>query len=129
MTNPHGSFIWYELITTDADAAGKFYHDVVGWAVGDSGQLDKQYAVLSINGTGIGGLMPLPPGAQESGMRPGWFGYIGVDDVDTSVDAIVAAGGECPYARHRYPRCRSHGNGRRSAGYRLLCDARRERRD
>ena len=31
MPNKHGDFIWYELLTSDADAAQRFYGDVVGW--------------------------------------------------------------------------------------------------
>ena len=38
MGNPKGDFIWYELLTSDADAAQRFYCDVVGWKVSDSGQ-------------------------------------------------------------------------------------------
>ena len=26
-----GEFVWYELMTTDPEAAKKFYSDVVGW--------------------------------------------------------------------------------------------------
>ena len=28
---PKGHFSWYELMTSDTKAAGKFYSDVVGW--------------------------------------------------------------------------------------------------
>ena len=31
MANQHGDFIWYELLTSDADAAARFYGAVVGW--------------------------------------------------------------------------------------------------
>jgi predicted enzyme related to lactoylglutathione lyase len=34
MTNKHGEFIWYELMTTDPDAARAFYEPVVGWKSG-----------------------------------------------------------------------------------------------
>ena len=30
MANHHGDFIWYELITPDADGARDFYQKVVG---------------------------------------------------------------------------------------------------
>ena len=32
-----GSFFWYDLMTTDVDAAQKFYGDVVGWGAQESG--------------------------------------------------------------------------------------------
>ena len=33
-----GSFIWYELMTSDATAAAKFYGAVVGWKIGAEGR-------------------------------------------------------------------------------------------
>jgi predicted enzyme related to lactoylglutathione lyase len=30
-----GSFIWYELMTPDANAAARFYGNVVGWKIAD----------------------------------------------------------------------------------------------
>jgi predicted enzyme related to lactoylglutathione lyase len=32
MFTPKGKFGWYELMTSDTKAAGKFYSDVVGWS-------------------------------------------------------------------------------------------------
>ena len=94
MPNPHGSFIWYELMTTDAAAAGRFYGEVVGWTVGERGVSGvSDYRIFSAGEAAVAGLMTLPAGAAEGGMRPGWFGYIGVDDVDAAVAGITAAGG------------------------------------
>ena len=31
MFTPKGKFAWYELMTSDTKAAGKFYSNVVGW--------------------------------------------------------------------------------------------------
>ena len=86
-------FIWYELLTTDPDAAASFYGALFGWTASDSGQDGMPYRLFNMNGVGVGGLMALPPGAVESGMRPGWQGYVSVADVDKSVAGIVAAGG------------------------------------
>ena len=92
MASDHG-FIWYELLTTDPDAAARFYGAVIGWTAADSGQGGMDYRFLSMNGIAIGGLMALPPGAEGAGMRPGWLGYVAVDDVDQGVAAFIAAGG------------------------------------
>ncbi len=35
MSNSHGRFVWYELLTTDLAAAQAFYGDVVGWGAHD----------------------------------------------------------------------------------------------
>ena len=93
MPNPHGSFIWYELMTTDTAAAGRFYADVVGWTVGESGSQVSDYRIFSAGDGGVAGMMALPAGAEQSGIHPGWFGYIGVDDVDAALAGITAAGG------------------------------------
>jgi uncharacterized protein len=93
MSSKPSHYIWYELMTTDADAAARFYGAVVGWSVVDSGQTDKAYGLWSMEGQPVGGLLTIPTGAGEQGMPPVWAGYLWVDDVDASVAGITAAGG------------------------------------
>jgi hypothetical protein len=92
--NPHGSFIWYELLTPDPDAAAAFYGEVIGWTAEPFGQPETDYRIFSAGKTGVAGHMKLPEGAEKSGLRPGWLGYVGVDDVDSAVAGIEAAGGK-----------------------------------
>jgi len=35
MSDLHGRFVWYELMTTDPGAAKAFYGEVVGWGTQD----------------------------------------------------------------------------------------------
>ncbi len=35
MIDSHGRFVWYELMTTDMEAATGFYTKVVGWGTQD----------------------------------------------------------------------------------------------
>jgi predicted enzyme related to lactoylglutathione lyase len=84
-------FIWYELITSDADAAAEFYGKVIGWSVQTSPF--PGYRFWNMGSTGIGGLLAIGPEAAAKGMRPAWFGYVAVADVDATVAAFVAAGG------------------------------------
>jgi predicted enzyme related to lactoylglutathione lyase len=86
-------FIWYELLTTDADAASAFYSNLVGWKIQDSGMPGMDYRALHAGGSMVGGLMTLPADAVASGMKPGWLGYISVPDVDKAIGEITAAGG------------------------------------
>ena len=123
MPNKHGDFIWYELLTTDPDAAAVFYGSVLGWDVNDSGQAGMDYRLLSIGGSDIGGLMALPPDALEAGMRPIWLGYIGVEDVDVAIDGITAAGGTVHMPATDIPGVGRLALARRSARCGILCDA------
>src|SRR5579859_1588844 len=85
-------FMWYDLVTTDPDAALSFYGAVTGWTAQPAGG-DKDYRVLSVGKTGIGGLMPLSAEMQAGGMKPAWLGYVGVDDVDAAAARLQKAGG------------------------------------
>ncbi len=99
MPNRHGEFIWYELLTDDSDGALQFYSRILGWQATDSGQPGMHYRILHARDedTGdrrdIGGLMQLTEEMSQSGARPVWLGYIGVDDVDQTVAYILTAGG------------------------------------
>jgi len=93
MPNLHGQFIWYELMTSDAPAATAFYGAVMGWRAQDSGNPDMAYTLLSAGDQQMAGLMALPPEASANGARPGWLGYIVVDDVDGYVQKVQYAGG------------------------------------
>src|SRR5690625_4135614 len=90
MRNPHGEWIWFELLTSDPDAAQAFYGNVVGWTIEASGMPDMDYRILHAGNGQTGGLMKMPAGMEPG---PTWLGYIGVDDVDESANAIANAGG------------------------------------
>ena len=88
------NFVWYELMTTDVKAAEGFYGKVVGWKPQDASQPTMAYTMFVVGETPVAGLMTLPPEACSAGARPGWIGYIGVDDVDAYADRVVKAGGQ-----------------------------------
>lgn len=92
MGNPKGDFIWYELLARDADAATRFYGDVVGWTVSDSGQPGMDYRLLDAGDGLAGGLMQITP--EMAGVQPVWLGYVAVPDVDAAVADWTAAGGQ-----------------------------------
>ena len=85
------AFFWYDLMTTDTDAAAVFYGDVVGWKTQDASQPGKPYTLFTVEGVAVAGLMPVPAEVKEA--HPVWMGYIGVEDVDASAAAIEKAGG------------------------------------
>lgn len=98
MADQHGDFIWYELLTSDADAAGNFYGKVVGWTSVSAGQPDMNYRFFSSGdgsdmADGVGGYMTITSDMAAGGAQPCWIGYIAVDDVDASVASILNSGG------------------------------------
>jgi hypothetical protein len=103
MPNPHGSFIWYELITRDPAAAARFYGEVVGWRVADSGVTGVDYRILSDERGQAGGVLAISETGCANGMRPVWLGYIGVDNVDSAVEAIASEGGTLHMGAHDIP--------------------------
>ena len=93
MANRHGDFIWYELLTSDTGAAERFYAAILGWRTRRAEGSHVEYRIFSKSEADVGGLMAIPLDAASSGMRPGWLGYIGVDNVDEIATAILADGG------------------------------------
>lgn len=103
MANKHGNFIWYELMTDDAEAAQNFYAAVVGWSSAPAGQNDMDYRQFSINKVIVCGLLPLTPEMTANGARSCWMGYIAVDDVDEAAASIEKAGGNIHMAPRDIP--------------------------
>ena len=98
-----GGFIWYELMTPDADAAGAFYRAVIGWSLGGRQQGEagaKDYRMLRRSDGGMaGGVLGLSADMLRHGARPMWVPYLRVADVDAAVAALVADGAALlPYA-------------------------------
>ncbi|HEY6481911.1 MAG TPA: VOC family protein [Steroidobacteraceae bacterium] len=84
-----GRFVWHELMTTDPDAAGTFYSNVVPWKTQPSGM--PSYTLWMSGDNRVGGLMSLPHDAD--GKPPRWMVYIGTPDVDASVATAQRLGG------------------------------------
>jgi len=85
------NFFWYDLATSDIEAARKFYCDVVGWSYQDNSQGGQSYGIFKVGDAGVAGLMPFPDGMAPP--HPVWNGYIAVEDVDTMARRIQEAGG------------------------------------
>lgn len=83
-----GTPVWYELSTTDLDAAQAFYRNVIGWSVGDSGMPGMDYRVARAGEDMVAGMM-LPP---APGIPPMWMIYFSVTNCDTAARAAARAG-------------------------------------
>ena len=84
---------WYELMTTDLDAASAFYAEVVGWTVHASTQPDEDYRQFTAGDVYVGGMMTLPPEAAKGGTGPQWNFYVNVGDADDRAKTFQEAGG------------------------------------
>jgi predicted enzyme related to lactoylglutathione lyase len=87
-TLANGKICYIEIPAVDIDRSADFYTKVFGWTTrkrGD-GHLAFDDATGQVSGTWVTGRPPSP--------TPGLFIYIMVDDVNVSIDAILANGGE-----------------------------------
>lgn len=91
MAVPNGQFIWHDLITSDIEAASRFYRDVVRWGTQKSaGPMD--YTMFTNKGAPLGGFVQVG-GGMGSG-PPHWLPYVGVEDVDQTADLAKELGGK-----------------------------------
>lgn len=91
MANPNtGRFTWHEVMTTDVDAAVKFYGALFGWTteVMDMGPAGK-YTLFMHGKIGVGGAM-----AGHDGVPSHWLTYVGTEDVVASATQITELGGK-----------------------------------
>ncbi len=82
-----GKFVWFALLTPDAQQAEKFYGGLFGW------EFSRQQTQTSIRNAGeeIGAIFQLPAEEQLSAR---WIGSLSVTDVAMAVEMTRTAGGK-----------------------------------
>ncbi|WP_406284580.1 VOC family protein [Embleya sp. NBC_00896] len=90
VVNEPGAVIWNELGTSDADAASTFLSAALGIRAEPMEGADGYYA-LNVDGRAVGGMQGLDP--LPTGTPSHWTTYFAVDDTDSTVDALIRAGG------------------------------------
>lgn len=101
MGTTHGAWVWYELMTTDADGAKAFYDKVVGWNIQTTHGESNDYGfIVNADGGMTGGLLHLTEEMCQHGARACWIGYLGANDVDESLKAVEEAGGKVLMPAH-----------------------------
>lgn len=94
MANRQGDFIWYELMTSDMDAARAFYKAVAGFEIGEASDMpDQDYRMIRYGADYVGGIMQLDAHMMAGGALPLWIAYIAADDVDATTRAVAEKGG------------------------------------
>ncbi|MCB9795024.1 MAG: VOC family protein [Alphaproteobacteria bacterium] len=78
-----GQFVWFDLLTPDAEASKAFYTDVVGWTLTP---FRPGYDMFTGGEGPLGGLETIQEG------QPRWLAYVDVEDVDASFGKALAAG-------------------------------------
>jgi predicted enzyme related to lactoylglutathione lyase len=89
----HGAFSWSELMTSDPQAALRFYQQLFGWTLEKMPMAQGDYHVVKTEGTSVGGIMKMPPRLRPAACgRPGGC-YVTVNDVDECARQATALGG------------------------------------
>lgn len=89
--NFNGNPCWYELGTSNLDAAGAFYSRILGWNIADSGMEGFDYRLARMGDSMVAGMMSLE--GQDSA-PPNWLIYFATDDCDRMAKDIAASGGK-----------------------------------
>jgi uncharacterized protein len=92
--NEPGALCWTELVTTDMNAAEKFYTQLFGWSAksGTDGGSTPPYTEFSVGGSAGAGMMAVQP--EWGKVPPHWTPYFMVADCDAAAQKAVAAGGK-----------------------------------
>jgi uncharacterized protein len=89
-----GTFCWFELATTDQNAAKNFYGSLFGWQANDVPMgPDGVYTMFGLEGRTAGAAYTLLPAMREQGVPPHWGIYVAATNVDETAAAAAAAGG------------------------------------
>jgi predicted enzyme related to lactoylglutathione lyase len=83
-----GKFVWHDLVTPDAQSAGKFYEQLFGWQV----EYQGQYAVVRNGDKLIAGILQVEP-ADGREREAVWIPSVSVTDVDAAAELVKANGG------------------------------------
>jgi predicted enzyme related to lactoylglutathione lyase len=92
--HPHGAPCWFELGTTDQNAAKQFYTQMFGWAVNDNPMGPTEvYTIFRLDGRDVASAYTLPAKLTEQGVPPHWGVYFAVADADESAAKVTELGG------------------------------------
>ena len=90
----HGHIHWNELNTWNAEQAKGFYAATLGWTCERFPMADGgDYTVCMMDGEPVAGIFEMRKELGMEGLPDHWFTYIAVDDVDTCIEGVAAAGG------------------------------------
>lgn len=86
-----GKIVWADLVTPNLAGAQAFYTGLFGWVIHDIHVGNTDYAVASVDGRPLAGLVQrtIPPGEQK---QSHWLTFLAVQNADTTVRTAAADG-------------------------------------
>jgi len=92
MGDVKSTFVWHDMMTTDAERSRAFYTGLLGWKTGEM-EIEAMgtYQMIQLGEEPIGGFMPLDP---SHGAPSHWLGYIAVASVDACCAKATELGGK-----------------------------------
>jgi uncharacterized protein len=89
-----GNFCWFELATSDQEAAKKFYGELFGWTANDFPMGPHgYYTMFQLRGRNVGAAYTLMPDQAKQGVPPNWGTYVAVANVDEALAKAKTLGG------------------------------------
>jgi predicted enzyme related to lactoylglutathione lyase len=86
-----GRPVWHDLVTSDLDAAKRFYGGLFGWTFRDFEVREGKYALASLDGKPVAGI--LNSGKHKANVSQ-WVTYFSVADVDAAAALAKQAGAQ-----------------------------------
>jgi uncharacterized protein len=84
-----GALAWFDLNTTDVDAAKKFYAELFGWDYDEAPESDGDYWIIKHDGRKLGGVNKMMDGDIPSH----WVPYFAAGDAASAAKRVEELGG------------------------------------
>ena len=90
-----GTPSWYELTTSDGEAAKDFYNSLFGWTSEDNPvSEDMTYTMHQLDGRNVAASFEMTADMAKQGIQPHWRVFFTVEDAQASADLAKEAGGK-----------------------------------
>ncbi len=94
-THKPGTFCWFELATSNQEAAKKFYTSLFEWKVNDSPMgPDDYYSMFELEGRPVAAGYTMRHEQAEQGVTPHWMVYVAVESADEVARRAPELGGK-----------------------------------
>jgi hypothetical protein len=97
-----GKIVWADLVTPDLAAAERFYSGLFGWTFQPVHSGASDYALASMAGRPVGGLLQKAIAAGEH-KQSAWLTFVAVGDVDAAKGAALKQGAKIVADTQSYP--------------------------